>query len=208
MTPRVPCEWPKLFEADRHFGTPGNFSIDLIFDPQVPDQKAALDAWETLWQDEYQRACTVARDNNLKAANKPWKPQVKDDVATGKFVISAKQKEYAEGKDGRIDFKIKVFNSSNQQWDREKDGEFGNGSIVKAVWDWNPFTHDVHGFCFGTRLRAVQVIDVVEYSGGFGFNEEEGHRFSEDGEELGLQASLVEPPVSTQAQIDNAELPF
>ena len=61
-----------------------------------------------------------------------------------------------------------------------QEAKIGGGSKVKVAYELIPYYTAIAGAGVSLRLKAVQVIDLVEFSGGasadaFGFGEEEGY---------------------------------
>lgn len=91
-------------------------------------------------------------------------------------VTSKKTKETYE-------FKPAIFDAAGQPL---KDVRLGGGSKVKVAYELRKFYTALVGAGVQLRLRAVQVLDLVEYEGGgtagsFGFESEEGYQAQSKG---------------------------
>jgi len=73
---------------------------------------------------------------------------------------------------------------------------------VKVAFQLNPFYTAQIGAGIGLRLKAVQVIDLIEPQGGsassYGFGEEDGYEF--DGEDVAFDGQA--PPAGSPANGD------
>ena len=91
----------------------------------------------------------------------------------GDHEIYAKQKAKVHTKSkGTLEFSITAVDSQGKKIDMPK---IGSGSTLKMAVEVNTWFVPSQGFGYTLRLRAVQVLDLIEYGGGdssFGFGAE------------------------------------
>jgi|TARA_B110000046_G_scaffold70896_1_gene78799 hypothetical protein len=167
-TPKGKAVWPRIDTADTKFDEDGVYSCKLhvtegdfkAFEAIV---KPKLDA-------AYQEECSrQGKDKIRMAASSPLR--INDE---GDHEIYAKQKAKVHTKSkGTLEFTIAAVDSQGKKIAMPK---IGSGSILKMAVEVNTWFVPSQGFGYTLRLRAVQVLDLVEYGGGgdgsFGFGAE------------------------------------
>jgi hypothetical protein len=75
-----------------------------------------------------------------------------------------------------LEFRVAVFDAKGNKI--EDVPAIGSGSKLKMGVEVFPYYTDLNGFGYSLRLKAVQVLELVEYNNGsaasFGFSEETG----------------------------------
>ena len=167
-TPKGKAVWPRIDTADTKFDEDGVYSCKLhvtegdfkAFEAIV---KPKLDA-------AYTEECSrQGKDKIRMAASSPLR--INDE---GDHEIYAKQKAKVHTKSkGTLEFTIAAVDSQGKKIAMPK---IGSGSILKMAVEVNTWFVPSQGFGYTLRLRAVQVLDLVEYGGGgdgsFGFGAE------------------------------------
>jgi hypothetical protein len=170
-TPKGTAKYPWLNKPDTKFNPDGDYKVTLV----VPVEEA-----DTIMQflDE-QMALSEAKakkDNpgkKVKVADAPYKVDEDNGAVEVNFKLKAKvtmqSGDSFEQKPALFDAKGKPMTNVN----------VGGGSKVKVSYECVPFYTALIGAGISLRLRAVQVIDLVEFSGGadagaYGFGEEDG----------------------------------
>jgi|TARA_R110000744_G_scaffold128891_2_gene236189 hypothetical protein len=167
-TPKGKAVWPRIDTADTKFDEDGVYSCKLhvtegdfkAFEAIV---KPKLDA-------AYKEECSrQGKDKIRMAASSPLR--INDE---GDHEIYAKQKAKVHTKSkGTLEFTIAAVDSQGKKIAMPK---IGSGSILKMAVEVNTWFVPSQGFGYTLRLRAVQVLDLVEYGGGgdgsFGFGAE------------------------------------
>lgn len=196
-TPKGRAEWAKVITPDTKFDPAGVYSVDLYLkadDPEVQELCAKLD-------DLVEEAKNDAIEENpkRKPLTAPAYEVVTDDSGneTGELKFKFKLKAQVKTKDGKtyrqrpmlVDAKGNPILKFDSDGDPINDGfKIGNGSIVKLAYE------PVKYFVAGTktagvslRLRAMQIIKLVEFNGGGGdfFEEEEGFEVEDKKEKNG-----------------------
>lgn len=197
VTPKGKLQWAKVFTPDKKFATKekphGIYSVDLILSKEdaapmqkllkemddVHFKKTANEALKNFKgeKDNFKDGLAFAKAKEMKRNPVPGKP-VKDDnlKETGEIKFTFKEDAVWEKKDGswRKEMKPSVRNAKNKPWDSTV--EIGNGSLGKVAYEINAYTMPAIGVSI--KLRGVQVLDWVEYTGSSSdsspFEEEEG----------------------------------
>ena len=167
-SPKGTAVWPRIDTPDTKFDEDGVFSCKLhvsegdfkAFEAQINKQVEA----------DYKAECaSQGKDKLRRASSCPLR--ITDD---GEYEIYAKQKAKVHTKSkGTLEFSIAAYDSQGKKIETPK---IGSGSTLKMAVEVNTWFVPSQGFGYTLRLRAVQVIDLVEYGGGdgsFGFGAEE-----------------------------------
>ena len=176
--PKGTAVWPRIDTPDTKFDEDGVFSCKLhvsegdfkAFEAQINKQVEA----------DYKAECaSQGKDKVRRAASSPLR--ITDE---GDYEIYAKQKAKVHTKSkGTLEFSVVCYDSKGSKIETPK---IGSGSTLKMAVEVNTWFVPSQGFGYTLRLRAVQVIDLVEYGGnggGFGFGAEEDG-YVGDGESL------------------------
>lgn len=185
-TPKGRAEWAKVVKADTKFDAAGIYSVDLYMkadDPEVQELCAKLD-------DLVEEAKNDAIEENpkRKPLTAPAYEAVTDDNGdeTGELKFKFKLKAQVKTKDGKVYNQRPVVVDAKGTPILKFDGEgepindgfkIGNGSIIKVAFEpIKYFVASTKTAGVSLRLRAVQVIKLVEFNaGGDFFEEEEGY---------------------------------
>lgn len=193
VTPAGIAQYPYLTKPDTKFNPDGEYKLKL----EIPGE-AAQDL-VTFLDEQQEAAVAKAKKENpgkkIKEGNSPY--EVDDD--TGKVVVNFKLKAKVTPKSGDpFEQRPAIFDAKGKPL--QADAKIGGGSKVKVAYELVPYYTAIAGAGLSLRLKAVQVIKLVEYSGGasadaFGFGEEDGYEaednsattngFSEETEESG-----------------------
>ena len=124
---------------------------------------------------------TIKEQNKGKKIKEASKPYTMLDDDEGKVRVSFKCKARIEPKDKEpFDFKPALFDAKRNPI----NSNIGGGSTLKVAFEAIPYYTALVGAGVTLRLKAVQVLDLKEYSGAsassFGFDEEDGYTGSED----------------------------
>ena len=170
-TPKGVAKYPWLNKPDTKFNPDGDFKVTLV----VPVEEA-----DTIMQflDEQMAAseAKAKKDNpgkKVKVADAPYSV----DEETGNVEINFKLKAKVTMQSGdTFEQQPALFDAKGKPL---ADVNVGGGSKIKVSYECVPFYTALIGAGISLRLRAVQVIDLVEFSGGaaagaYGFEEEDG----------------------------------
>ena len=175
-SPKGTAVWPRIDTPDTKFDEDGVFSCKLhvsegdfkAFEAQINKQVEA----------DYKAECaSQGKDKLRRASSCPLR--ITDE---GEYEIFAKQKAKVHTKSkGTLEFSIAAYDSKGHLITTLDDkGEevphvpkIGSGSTLKMAVEVNTWFVPSQGFGYTLRLRAVQVVDLVEYGvGNYGFGAE------------------------------------
>jgi len=169
--------WAKVFEPDTKFNPDGDYTINL----QMPVAEATpmCEKLDEIVQAKFDEA--IEKDPRLKntlttqcCSNPVYDRDTGD--ATGNMEFKFKLKAKVQTKDGRTYEQEPVVLDSKKK-PLGKDMLIGNGSKVKVAFEPIPYVmQSTKKVGVSLRLKAVQVIDLVEYgnSATSVFDEEDG----------------------------------
>lgn len=176
-TPVGKAVYPKLVEPDTKFDENGVFSCKLILSEEDYNYlNHKISEWLEL---EYERHCKEAGGKKLKRHASP--PLRKNDE--GDFELYAKQVARRETSKGVLNFDVALFDSTGKKINDPPN--IGSGSKLRLSVEPHSWNSPMLGVGYTLRLRAAQVIELVEYSAGgsgavYGFEAEEGGFVGED----------------------------
>jgi hypothetical protein len=169
-TPQGIAKYPYVNEPNTRFNPMGEYTCQLV----IPEETALKfkEQLDKIYEDEYKRECLLKNKKLKKAPNFPL-AQDED----GDWVLRSKQPAKVESKAGKVyEFSVKIFDAQGKLC----DAKVGSGSSVKLAIEPRAWFTPALGFGITLNLKAVQVIELVEYGGGggassFGFAAEEGY---------------------------------
>ena len=189
-TPIGTAYYPRIDTPDTKFNSDGVYSCKLHLDEgQFNTFKMQVDS---LVKQAYEEMCREKNKPSLRVADTS-PVRVKD----GNFEVYAKQVARKDTRKGLLEFRVTVFDAKGQRL--EDIPPIGSGSRLKLAVEVYPYYTDLNGFGYSLRLKAVQIVELVEYGSSsnpanFGFGEEDG--FVGEGESLN-SAFTDEPSLST-----------
>jgi hypothetical protein len=191
-TPKLIAVWPHLHAPDTKFNVDGTYGTKGSIKGDLGAQMAAM------WDAEIVKAVALAKADEknkgkkIKTADAPYTFNEETEEYTFNFKLNAKGKR----KDGT------VFTQAPALYDA-RGGKIpagvriGGGSTIVVAYELSPFYTALVGAGVTSRLKAVQVINLVQFGGtaaSFGFETEE------DGfDASGMEA---EAPSSESTQTD------
>lgn len=187
-TPNGKAMWAKVLKPDTKFNTDGIYSIDFVIKQDEADELVSAIAKEAQAQhdvvaEEFKSKGKHADVKKIKFADNPFvEVYDKEGNQTGELKFKFKLKATGKNKDGSIfTQKPMLFDSEG----KEVSVDIWNGSTVKVAFEIVPFYTSLIGVGVSLRLKAVQIIDLVESSSGgganaFGFKQESGYVASND----------------------------
>lgn len=172
-TPAGIAQYPYLTKPDTKFNPDGEYKISV----EIPG--AAAQDIVTFLDEQFAASVAKAKKENpgkkIKEGDVPY--SVNDD--TGKVTVRFKLKAKVTPKQGDpFEQRPALFDAKGKPIG--PDAKIGGGSKVKVAYELVPYYTAIAGAGISLRLKAVQVIDLVEFSGGasseaYGFGEEEGY---------------------------------
>ena len=186
-TPAGKAVYPKLVTPDTKFNPDGVFTCKLIVNED--EFKSFQAQLKPLVDQEYQKFCVAKGKQNLPRANEPVRIN-----ADGEYEINTKQVAKTTTKTGEtIEFKVALFDADVNPITSEPN--IGSGSKIKL--SVQPYFWHVpsQGFGYTLRLKAAQILELVEYSsGGHGFSKESGFTQGESFNEVIIEDTPTEQP--------------
>ena len=173
-TPKGKAVWPRIDTPDTKFDEDGLFSCKLHVSEE--DFTAFNAQVSKVVEAAYDAECREAGKKLRRASSTPIR--VTED---GDYEIFAKQKAKVHTKSkGTLEFNIACYDSKGQKIETPR---VGNGSELKMAVEVNTWFVPSQGFGYTLRLRAVQIIELLEFGNesGFGFSDE-GDTFVGSGE--------------------------
>jgi hypothetical protein len=174
-TPKATFRYPKLIEPETKFNPDGDYKVVAI----IPAEDAAQlsDQLDALYEQHKASLKAQAPTQKFKAVD----PSYGYEEIDGKpvFVISTKMKAKGISRDGRAWSSVPaLFDASGSPVkDRETLRGMWSGTTGRVSFEACPFYNPALGAGVTLRLKAVQVIDLVENGGSadsFGFQGEAG----------------------------------
>lgn len=172
-TPAGIAQYPYLTKPDTKFNPDGEYKISV----EIPG--AAAQDTVTFLDEQFAASVAKAKKDNpgkkIKEGDVPY--SIAED--TGKVTVRFKLKAKVTPKQGDpFEQRPALFDAKGKPIGAE--AKIGGGSKVKVAYEMVPYYTAIAGAGISLRLKAVQVIDLVEFSGGasseaYGFGQEEGY---------------------------------
>lgn len=171
-TPAGIAQYPYLTKPDTKFNPDGEYKIAL----EIPG--AAAQDIVTFLDEQFAASVAKAKKENAGKKIKEGDVPYSVDEDSGKVTVRFKLKAKVTPKQGDpFEQRPAIFDAKGKPL---QDAKIGGGSKVKVAYELVPYYTAIAGAGVSLRLKAVQVIDLVEFSGGasadaYGFGEEEGY---------------------------------
>lgn len=175
-TPKGKANYCWLNRPDTTFNPDGTYQTNLILDPKDKKTKALCKQIK----EAYEEAKIEFKKKNKKKKYAAL-PYFKNE--DGDIEIKFSQKAKIKTKSGD------VFEKTVNIYDSKKNpckANIGQGTIMKVAFEIISYYHPKNGTGVTLRLKAVQIFELVEYTGSqdasdYGFEEEDG--FEADGDD-------------------------
>ena len=171
ITPKGKAIWPRIDTPDTKFDEDGLYSCKLHV--SEADFKAFEAEISPCIDASYKAECErLGKPNLRKAASAPLR--INED---GDYEIFAKQKAKVHTKSkGTLEFSVACYDSQGKKMAAVP--KISSGSTLKMSVDIHTWFVPSQGFGYTLRLRAVQIIDLIEHDGqtdhGMSFGKEAG----------------------------------
>lgn len=174
-TPACRFQYPKLIEPETKFNPEGVFKVNALIDPRDADPVAT--ALDDLLNRHKESLKAQAPTQKFKLADLPWVYEEVD--GTPYFIVKAKMKASGIDRDGRrwTSFPALFDAKGHAVKDRDSLKSMWSGTVGRVSFEAQPFHQAAIGAGITLRLKAVQIISLVESGGsaeGYGFGEEDG----------------------------------
>lgn len=170
-TPIGKAFYPKL-QPDYKWDENGQYSCKIHIEDEGEYNEFAANV-DKLVEAAYKEELVKQGKKKLKQFNTP-PIRITDD---GDNEIYAKQVAKKQTAKGERTFSIGIYDSQGNKL--PADTNVGSGSQVRMSVELATWYVPALGFGYSLRLRAVQVIELVEYSGGGGADNAESFGFGE-----------------------------
>lgn len=172
-SPRGVAVWPHLNEPNTRFDDDGVYSVKLAI-PQE-DAQGFIDELTEYYQEGYQEHCRDNKKNKLKPGPMPWADQEDENGnPTGLVEFKFKMKAKYNYEGTMVENRVILFDADAKKC----DARIGGGSELKVGCEPYVWYTGALGCGLSLRLKAVQVLKLVEYNSGSDassfFNVEEG----------------------------------
>ena len=174
-TPKATFKYPKLIEPETKFTPEGHYKVTAVILADEAD--AMAEALDTLFEAHKASLKAQAPSQKFKAID----PSYGFEDIDGKpcFTISVKMKAKGMDRDGRAWSAVPaLFDASGAPVkDRESLRGMWSGTEGRVSFEACPFYQPALGAGITLRLKAVQILKLVESGGSansFGFQEETG----------------------------------
>lgn len=178
-TPKGKAIYPHVNEADTKFDANGKYTCDILVPAE--DAEPLLEELERQCEAEYEKTCEALRNSGKKKMPRRAPMPIEEDEE-GMYIVKCRRPaKVISKKNGKTyEFSIKLFDAKGQP----TKAQVGSGSVVRTSVEPYFWTSPSLGFGMSLRLQAVQILELVEPSGGgnadsFGFAEEDGSFVSE-----------------------------
>lgn len=185
-SPKGIAKFPWLTTPNTRFNPDGEYSVNLILDPNDEDVQNFLRRLDELADEAFEAAKDdlVSRKRAAQAKKvirvEPYRMEVdQNDEETGMVEVKAKMKAKVETRDGRVlEFSPRLFDAQGKPIDPKSVSIYG-GSVIRVNVTANPyFVPATRMAGISLQLNAVQIIELVSGGSGdassFGFDVVDG----------------------------------
>lgn len=176
VTPKGTAQYPYLTKPDTKFNPDGEYKVNLELN--------AEDASEIMSFLDEQLAESIAKAKKENAGKKIKEGDVpySVDEDSGKVTLRFKLKAKVTPKNGEpFEQRVAIFDAKGKPITDEI--KIGGGTQMKVSYEVMPYYTSMVGAGISLRVRAVQIIELVEFSsagaGAYGFGSEDGYEAEE-----------------------------
>jgi hypothetical protein len=173
VTPTGVAQYPHLTKPDTKFNPDGEYKVSLELDAHAAEEIVSF------LDEQFEQAVASAKKENpgkkIKEGDVPYSVNEENGKVTVRFKLKAK---VTPKKGEPWDQKVAIFDAKGQPITGEI--KIGGGTKMKVSYELVPYYTAIAGAGISLRVRAVQIIELVEYgsgaqAGSFGFGEEDGY---------------------------------
>lgn len=187
-SPEGIAQFPWLHKADTKFNPDGDYKVTLALPAKAKSTKEFIDKLDEAYGAAVERAKGEVAEKKgkaaagkIKLADKPYRLEEDKDTGkpTGNMLVNFKLKAKVTSKKDNETYeqRPRIFDAKGKEI--VVTPRIGGGSKIKVSALLVPFYTAQVGAGITLRLRAVQLIELVEFGGGnadsYGFGEEEGY---------------------------------
>lgn len=175
-----------LESPDFEYNKNGDYKTRLFFDPEAEGVKEMTDVMDELVEKALpyflDQATTVkAKKAVVLSENTPYYNETDDnDEETGRIYINAKSIASGVTKEGeKWKRQVAIYDANGDRVAKDTKLNIGNGTTMALSLTLRAYFNKQSGVGISLRLEAVQIIELVEYTGGktaeqIGFKKVEG----------------------------------
>jgi hypothetical protein len=162
-----------IVTPDYKYKKEGLYKLRLVLDPEKPEDGAFLDELDKKMDQSLDYFLDKAKTPKEKkavcpSANTPYYDELdEDDNPTGLVYLNVKMVASGERKDGTTwERSLPVFDSKGKPVSDVSALKAGNGTKVRVALDILPYFNSggsAKGVGLSLRMKALQIIDIVEY---------------------------------------------
>ena len=177
VSPKGLASYPYLTKPDTKFNPDGEYKVSLIVAGDDASKAIAF-----LTEKHNASVAQAKKENAGKRVKEGELPFIENDDGTVTFKFKMKAKVTPK-KGDPFEQKPALFDAKGKPLTGEP--KIGGGSTIKVSYEVVPYYTAIAGAGVSLRLKAVQIIELKEYSGGgnaesYGFGEEEGFEADEE----------------------------
>ena len=191
-TPVGTAIYPRLTTPDTKFDKDGVYSVDLEMDATDPLVAQFLTGLNKAADEAYKALCESKGGKKLKKAPMPIK-EAEGDMIRIKFKLKAKagndEKSWTQ--------KPAIFDATGMAI--QTPPNVGSGSRIKVAFEVVPFFTAMVGAGVSLRMKAVQILDLKEYTPGDRFD---AYGFTADPKGFTAQQAATEATTDTDEDND------
>lgn len=154
-TPKGKAVYPRIDTPDTKFNPEGMYSCKLHVSEE--DFNSFSKEVSEIVEKAYKEECQIKGKKLRKASSSPLRI-----TPEGDFEIYAKQVARRETRKGLLEFTVPAYDSQGKRIPETPN--IGSGSILRMSVEVYSWYTDVQGFGYTLRLKAVQVLELVEYN--------------------------------------------
>lgn len=200
-TPKGRSGFSALTVPSTKFKEEGEYSIALLLPANAPETDALIAILDTMLIVSEKKALAETKKKKVKVADPPYKAEEDaDGEETGNIKFNFKLPAKFSIKDDQGNIVDTIYNKpvlfDARGHKLPSSVRIGGGSLVRVSAEAAPYYTDGFGAGVKLRLRAVQVIELVEQGSGVsfagaGFDIEDGYDASDDDGETAQSAGSV-----------------
>ena len=200
VTPVGKAVYPKINQPDFKFDEMGVYSCKLHVSEEDFNKFSSQvnDMYESAYQAELAKQ---GKQRLKKMQNTPVRITEDND-----FEIYSKQPAKKNRSKGMLEFNVAMYDSEGNKL--PSDTNIGSGSKLRLSVEFAPWYVPSIGFGYTLRLRAAQVIELVEYSGAGGGNAESMGFGKVEGGFVGESLEFSENEKSEENSSSSSSVPF
>jgi len=192
-------QYAYLETPDFEYNSAGDWKVKMFFDPADEEVTVMTDIMDSLMESamEYftEQATTVKAKKAIRPSeNTPYYTETDDeDEPTGRIYINPKSIASGTTKEGE-DWKreMPIFNGAGERVETKLN--IGNGTKMCANITLRAYYNKQSGVGISLRLGAVQIVDLVPFSGGINTAEDAGFGAVEGGFDGGKAEKFADAP--------------